>query len=289
MPLELFRNRPELAAELLQTVFGFKLPDFAQISLGSEVFNDCDPTEFRCDGTIIVGDPNSPDLGIVLERQLRSDRRKRFTWPVYLATLRARHECPVALLVLCPDEAIADACAEPIETGHPGWVLTPLVLTPAQIPPTTEPAEARRLPELAVLSAPAHADGPHQEAVLDAMCAAIDAVTEGDEDRGLLYYEYVRSQLSVVARHCLEEIMKASTYEFESDFARRFITIGEAQGEARGEARGEAKALLSFLEARHLTVSDEARERIISCTDLDQLETWIQRAATVDSVEELFG
>jgi hypothetical protein len=284
MPLELFRNQPVLAPTLLEAVFGLKMPDYTHVCLGSETFTDVDPTEYRSDATIILGNPSAPDLAIVLEVQLRPDRRKRFTWPVYLATLRARRECPVTLLVLCGDATTAAACTEPIETGHPDWILKPLVLSPERLPAVTDVAEAQRLPELAVLSALAHADGPDRQAVLNALDEALEAANKNSEKRGHLYYDYVVSRLSVAARHSLEEIMSAHTYEYQSDFARKYY----GQGKAEGTAEGEVRAILVVLDARDLSVSDEARTRITSCTDLDQLEIWVRRAATVGSAEDLF-
>ena len=59
-------------------------------------------------------------------------------------------------------------------------------------------------------------------------------------------------------------------------------------GKAEGRAEGEARAILAVLEARGLSVSDEIVARVRSCTDLDVLETWVRRAATVDSVDRLF-
>ncbi|MGI8333984.1 hypothetical protein ACRYCC_28875 [Actinomadura scrupuli] len=35
-PLEFFRNQPQLAPALLHAVFGIKVPDHDQVSLGSE-------------------------------------------------------------------------------------------------------------------------------------------------------------------------------------------------------------------------------------------------------------
>jgi len=70
----------------------------------------------------------------------------------------------------------------------------------------------------------------------------------------------------------------------EGNYAERYIR----EGEARGEARGEAGAVLRVLKARGIPVSDEQRERIISCTDLDQLSTWLDRVSLVDSAEKLF-
>ncbi|MGI8333983.1 hypothetical protein ACRYCC_28870 [Actinomadura scrupuli] len=75
--------------------------------------------------------------------------------------------------------------------------------------------------------------------------------------------------------------MKLDTYEWKSDFALEHIAMGKAEGEAR--------SVLLFLAARGIEVSDEARDRITSCTDLDQLDRWVQSAATIDTAEELFA
>ncbi|MEU5864845.1 MULTISPECIES: hypothetical protein [unclassified Nonomuraea] len=63
---------------------------------------------------------------------------------------------------------------------------------------------------------------------------------------------------------------------------------GEAMGQARGEAKGEAKAILRILAARGIAVREEEAERVFRCTDLDVLESWIDRALTVEAAEELF-
>ncbi|MEU5366268.1 hypothetical protein ABZ354_22810 [Streptomyces sp. NPDC005925] len=63
---------------------------------------------------------------------------------------------------------------------------------------------------------------------------------------------------------------------------------GVAEGEARGEARGEAKGILRVLEVRGLPVPDDVRDRIIGCTDLDRVNTWLDRSVTVERAEDLF-
>ena len=57
---------------------------------------------------------------------------------------------------------------------------------------------------------------------------------------------------------------------------------------AEGEAQGEARAVLTFLEARGLTLTEQQRQRILTCTDLEQLNTWVRKAVTLIDVEELF-
>jgi hypothetical protein len=43
------------------------------------------------------------------------------------------------------------------------------------------------------------------------------------------------------------------------------------------------------LETRGLEISSDTRDRITRCDDLNMLETWIRRAVTVSSADELFA
>lgn len=162
--------------------------------------------------------------------------------------------------------------------GHPDWVLTPLVLGPAQTPVVTDREQARRSPELSVLSALAHgATHPQRRKVLDAFTGALHAV---DRDRATVYHDVVSATLPQAARRYLERLMSTGTYQFQSEFALRHIK--------QGKVEGEAKALLTFLTTRGVDVPDDARDRITGCTDLDQLDDWLRRAATADSIDDLF-
>jgi flagellar biosynthesis/type III secretory pathway protein FliH len=64
---------------------------------------------------------------------------------------------------------------------------------------------------------------------------------------------------------------------------------GRAEGEAKGEAKGKAAALLAFLGARGISVSDKARAHIEACQDAPTLDHWITRAATSASAEEVIA
>jgi hypothetical protein len=62
---------------------------------------------------------------------------------------------------------------------------------------------------------------------------------------------------------------------------------GEARGQARGEARGEARSVLTVLETRGLVVPPAVREQILACTDLDLLQTWLRRAVSAATAEDV--
>jgi hypothetical protein len=83
-------------------------------------------------------------------------------------------------------------------------------------------------------------------------------------------------------------VIGADPHQRTSDFAQRLRAEGEALGVARGKAEGEAKAILVLLKARGIPITAHARDRVRACTDSRQLELWIERAATIDRIDDLF-
>lgn len=284
MLIELFRNQPLLAAELLGGVCDIDLPPDPRAQLESADLTDCAPTEYRADAVVTLRGARER-MAVIVEIQRGRDDGKRWSWPVYAATLRARLRCPTVLLVLCPDDALARWCAEPIDMGHPGWTLCPLAVGPGALPAVTDPEQAAGVPELAVLSAIAHGEARPQ--VLDALFAALVRLDDGR--RAQLYADYVLAALPEAACKHLEELMAAGTYEYQSDFARRFLAEGRQEGRQEGRAEGEARSVVAVLDARGVAVSDQVRQRILGCTDLDVLDVWLRRALTVDNAEDLFA
>jgi hypothetical protein len=46
--------------------------------------------------------------------------------------------------------------------------------------------------------------------------------------------------------------------------------------------------VLKILEQRNIPVSDSIRERVLACTDLALLESWLVRSLKTTTAEELF-
>lgn len=274
--VEPFRQQPGLAAELLTGPLKIEVPEFQQARLDSGELTEATPTEYRADAVVVLAKDDTPVLGVVVEAQVRPNDDKQWTWPQYLISFRSRIRCPTILLVICPDASTARRCAAPIPLGHPGLVLQPLVIGPDRVPVVTDPARASHNPALAVLSAIAHGDHPERDRILHALMSVLV-----DDDLHERYADLVLANLPDAARHHLEKLMTTGTYEYQSDFARRYFS--------KGKAEGEAKALLALLDARGIEITDEARTRITECTDVDQLETWVRRAATIDSINDLFS
>ena len=271
MWLELLRERPALAADLLECVRSDLVPTFSQARLESGDLSEHTPAAYHADALVTFSGEQRA-LAVVVEVQLRPDRRKHLSWPAYLATARARLGCPVMLLVICPEGGVAAWARRPISLGHPGLVLTPLVLGPEEVPVLTV-AEEAFAPELAVVSAAVHGAGPEGAKVFTAMLESFEKI-EPEQARG--YIDEVLAVLPETARELLEAIMKTRDREYKSDFARGYY------------GQGEANAILVVLATRGIQVPEEVRVRISECTDLALLESWLRRAVTAASADELF-
>jgi hypothetical protein len=272
--VDLFKNRPSLAAEILAEVLGVSLPPYAQARLASIDLNEIQPAEYRADAVVVLLNGDIPIRVIIVEVQLAVDPGKRFSWPAYVIISRAVHRCPADLLVVAPDPGVAEWCAEPIEIGVPGFVLRPPVLHRAAVPVVMDPEEAARRPELGVLSVMAHGD-TDQGAPIAA--AVLPAIRDLDNDRAKLYYDLVYNSLNETARRSLEAMMKG--YEYQSDFARKYV--------AQGRAEGRAEDLLTVLRVRGIVVPDAVRERILAEKDPERLKSWLEKAVTSASAVEV--
>jgi hypothetical protein len=278
--LDIFRHRPSLAAEFLASALGVELPAYREARLEPGDLTDLAPTEYRADQAVVLADDGGPVLAVVVEVQMRGDPDKRWTWPVYLTTLRSRLHCPTVLLVVCVEPATARWCAAPIALGHPDFELTPLVLGPDRFPVVTDAVEAARSPEVAVLSAIAHGGRPECTAVLDALVSALESI---DDQQATLYADVVLATLPLAARRHMEELMRTGVREYQSEFARKYFS----EGHAEGHAESRAEDVLAVLDARGIDVPEADRVRIGGCRDLDQLGRWLRRAATAESVTDL--
>ncbi|MBA2542285.1 MAG: hypothetical protein H0V17_21770 [Deltaproteobacteria bacterium] len=98
---------------------------------------------------------DKPVFGTIVEAQLQPDERKRFTWPLYAISARARYECPFVVVIVTPDSATARWAGQPFDLGG-GMHYQVHVIGPDGIPVVTALDHAIREPQLAVLSVMAH-------------------------------------------------------------------------------------------------------------------------------------
>src|SRR5438552_3825684 len=97
--LDLFRNHSASAADLLREL-EVQLPEHDEVRTESSDINDLKPTEYRADLVLFLVRQSQKVLGVIVEVQLGRNDDKPYSWPAYIANLRARHRCPVCLLVI---------------------------------------------------------------------------------------------------------------------------------------------------------------------------------------------
>lgn len=276
----LLREHPEAAVTLVERALGVTFEGGLQARRSSETLAELDPAEYRADAVfeLVPEGESKPTRAFIVEVQLRRDPEKRLTWPVYQVGLRRRLRCPVLLVVVAPSSSTAAWCAEPIDVdGAGGTVVQPFVVGPANMPVVTAEAEAAQAPELAVLSVIAHGKGPNGFAIGHAALAAFSRL---DDERATLYGDLVFLHLSAAARAALEHDMELDKYEYQSDFARRYVS--------EGEAKGKANAVVVVLESRGFHVDDALRGRI-EAHEADGLDDLLRRATSLVSLDDLFA
>jgi hypothetical protein len=276
-PLDLVRQHPEIALELIQGTAGVTLPAQVAVSLAPTDMSAVVPVQYLADMVVLVSDEatGEPTLAVIIEPQLRDSETKRYSWPVHVTTARRVAQCPAAVLVvLCPDPAEAEKCRRLIRTGHPGFDLAPIVIDSGGPPGHDDTAD----PYLTVFTASMGGINMESESgarrVLDAMGSA--GVSQSDR---LRMTAIILTLASDAARQILEAMMTTSEYE------KTFIE----QIHDQGIAEGKAEAVLRLLDARHLVPSQEQRDRVTSCTDAAQLNLWFDRAITAGTAAEVFA
>ncbi|HEX5048251.1 MAG TPA: DUF4351 domain-containing protein [Gammaproteobacteria bacterium] len=277
----LFRSRPALAPELLRAALHVPLPQYFEARVDSADLAEIQPAEYRADLVVLLH-REAPALGIVVEVQVSPDERKRFVWPAYVANLRSRIKRPVLLLVVAADDAVARWAAKAVDLGG-GNFFAPLVLRPSAVPEIADHAHARGEPELAVLSAMAHGRDLDSAKAARIAFAAQTASLELDEDRSRLYFDLVMSSLSDAARRELQT-MDPAKYEYQSDFAKRYV----AEGRAEGRAAGHAEVIMRQLTLRFGALPEEAQARIAEAS-LAELNVIAERLLTAPTLHEALG
>ena len=270
--LLLFRNRPQLAPELIRDALHLSLPDYTDVRIHSADFTDVQPAEYRADLVLVLA-ADSPVLAIVLEVQLSPHEDKPYAWPAYVVNLRARIRAPVCLLVVTAEDSVARWARKPIYLGGEDHFV-PWVLGPTDVPEITDNERAQQDPELAVLSAIAHAQSVNvQKSVSIALCAQL-ASHSLDAERSRLYCDLVLHSLPEAAREALKD-MNRFNYEYQSDFARQHI--------AEGRAEGRAQIVLRLLTLRYGPLSGDITSRIktASCAELEAITDRVLSAQTL--------
>lgn len=272
---ELVSLDPVRVATLLSVCAGVKVPTFDVVRMADSDLSNRNPTQHHADNVLLLEGADKTRYAIVVEVQRARDDDKAYAWLVYLAMTRSRHQCPAMVVVIATNKTAETFASTPIDTGHPGYPFTPVVLGPDNIPRIHDPAEAAADPCTATIGVIVHQDETDQ------LHAYAETVNHLDEALARKYAGLALQAFTENPRKILERIMTDERYDYWGNLASEKIQEGRHEG--------TVQALLTFLSSRGLSVPAAARARIQRCTDSDQLATWIQRAATVNKAEDLFA
>jgi predicted outer membrane protein len=151
------------------------------------------------------------------------------------------------------------------------------------VPVVTDEQVARADPELAVLSAMAHGKDSDPDKALQIATAAMAASVGLDAERSTLYFDLVLASLSEAARKALQA-MDPAKYEYQSEFAKRYLS----QGRAEGEAKGRAELLLKLLTLRFGPLPEAAQVRVQTATG-EELELFAERVLSAQTLDQVLG
>jgi hypothetical protein len=277
--VHLFRNRSGSAADLLREL-DVQLPEYDEIRADSSDLNDLRPAEYRADLVLLLMRGSQKVLGVIVEVQLGRDEDKPYVWPAYIANLRARHRCPVCLLVITIEDAVARWAGRSIDVG-PGTQCKPWVIGPSNMPAITALRDAQENVELAVLSAIEHGQSPGSLLAERIATAAILASAAIDVERSRLYLDLIQMSLSKNIPEAFETAMNSLGYEYQGDFARRYY----GQGKAEGKAEGRMELILELLALRFGPLTEAAQARVRGSQDV-QLTAVAERMLTAKTLEE---
>jgi hypothetical protein len=128
-------------------------------------------------------------------------------------------------------------------------------------------------------------------AILKALATALKTI---DEDTAQIFAELTELGLGTApAADLWRDLMTVDLDFFRSQTSQRIREAGReeglAEGREKGQVHGIAITLLFMLDKREVHLSEEARQRVLSCTDQRLLGQWLDRVLTVADETELFG
>jgi hypothetical protein len=225
--------------------------------------------------------------GVVLEIQMHHDRLKLYSWIIYRAGVRSRHRCRGWTLVVSSEPEVRQRARELFEQEPE---LEPLIVEPDLIPQIVDFSQARREPELTILSAVMHA---RSETAVACGRAALVALLEVPRENQQCYLDLVSAcltedQMAEAAEQLPPEVeIELSKMELESYAYAKGLRRGREAGVEEGRSALVTR-LRATLAQRGIELDLASRARVERCQDLEQLSLWLVRAATATSTNDLF-
>lgn len=289
--VDLFRSHPELAVWLALRSGRVELADGWTASTADPVQR---APHLSADALVLARDAEGcMRLAILVEVQRSVDHDKEYRWPLYGYLERDRRRCDCCVLVVSLRPSV-DAWMRRLRLGGPDDPVQLSLCGAAEIPRVTELAAARAFPALAVLSAAVHGRSIDGLPIIRAAAAALQRLPLAQRVRysPLVFHDPNKTGIREILEDIMQEQLLQEQDQDDREYAagwKAFCRELEEVGEARGELRTRAEVLLRFLAQRGLAVDAEARARVLACTEVAELDAWLDRVLVVRSAAELFA
>lgn len=279
----IFQEHPEVLPQVFE-LLGVPMPANSAYTVVTPDATEMRPLVRHIDTVLRIDPPEGGGYLLAVESQGKRAPDKPADWMYYVAYLATKYELPVLLLVTSSNRKTAKWAAGPFKVGTDGWgtmYLYPLVAGPANIPRITDVAEARANLGLAVFATAIHAHDNDPSAILNALAGAFATVAQpSTADAELVEAGLGDTKAGEIWRHLMAITRKPD--------GTTIVGAAREEGREEGTVHERARAVLRVLDTRGVVVSEAARERVTSCTDLDTLDGWLERAVTVDDADRLF-
>lgn len=287
----LFRVAPQLLGETFNEM-GVTIPELKEASLISNEATEIRPLVRSVDTVMRFDTVREGSFVALFESQLRFVKHKPHTWAYYLTYMAQHNSAPAVLIVLCQDQATADALRDQFDLGPLFWktslTIHVIAVGPGNYPAVTDYTDARSNIPRATLSAIIHAKSKDVDGILSALA---NALSHTDPETAVTFAGFTELGLGTLpAAEIWRNLMDVIELPFlrAESFQRRFAE-GEARAAAKAKAEGIVESILEILAQRDIQISPEARARISSCTDIDSLKTWLDHSLTATTDVEIFG
>ncbi|MFG2511273.1 hypothetical protein [Streptomyces sp. NPDC048584] len=204
--------------------------------------------------------------------------------------MRDRYKLEVVLLVLCVDTATAAWATRPLRTGlgRATQVTVPHVLGPANVPRMNRVQDPSADLDFAAFCLWIHSNDPDIEGILTVVGEALaqDTDREARDDLAGLIEDGLGSEH---ARKLWRNLMETLFTPRQGTIVGDARLAGQEEGRQEGRVAGKAEQLLRLMERRGFSLTDEIRQRVITCADMPLLDLWFDRAIDATALDEIFA
>jgi hypothetical protein len=82
--------------------------------------------------------------------------------------------------------------------------------------------------------------------------------------------------------------MDPAKYEYQSEFAKRYIAQGKAEGQAQGKAEGQAALFMKLLTLKFGAPTAETTARVQQAS-AEELDRWAERLLNAASLDDVLA